>query len=127
MQIFCDCDFESEKGTCLALGSFDACHAAHMKLIGKAVTYAKKNNLLSGIYQFILRPAFVLNPNADNKLIYTNEHKINILENTGADFSYFENFGEEFMKKSAEEFVMMLKNKFNVKCVVIGFHYRFWI
>ncbi len=125
MKIYTDGKFHSTNGTCIALGSFDALHTAHMKLIDAAVNYAKENNLESGVYQFLQRPAFALNPNKEHKIIYTNEHKNKILEGTDVDFTYYEKFDSEFMKMSCEDFALMLKNKFFVKCVVVGFHYTF--
>lgn len=110
--------------TCLALGSFDAIHKAHQILINTAVEYGKKFNVKSGVYQFVSRPASVLKPQ-NSKSLCTNEQKVRILERLGLDFTYFEEFNEKFMKIQCEDFAKMLKDKFNVACVVVGFHYRF--
>lgn len=125
MRVYEEGKFEKTKGTCLALGSFDALHIAHMKLINTAVEYASQNNLESGVFQFLQRPEFVLAPDKEHKMIYTNEHKNLILNDTGLDFAYFEKFDENFMKMSCEQFAKMLKDKFDAECVVVGFHYRF--
>lgn len=125
MKIYEDGIYEKSRGTCMALGSFDALHRAHMKLVSEAVEFAKKNNLDSGVFQFLERPEFVLRPEKEHKIVYVNEQKNRILENAGVDFAYFEKFDDEFMKMSCEQFVKMLKDKFDVRCVVAGFHYRF--
>lgn len=125
MKVYRDGKFDGEKKTVLALGSFDAYHIAHIKLMSKAVCYARKNDALSGVYQFLERPEFILNPNGDNKNLYTNEKKEQLADEIGADFLYFEKFDRDFMKLSPEEFVKMLIKKFNPVCVVVGFHYHF--
>lgn len=125
MKVYINENAWQEQGSCLALGSFDALHRAHMKLIETAVCYAKQNGMKSGVYQFTERPEFLLNPSAENKIVYTNEQKIEIIEKSGADFVYFEKFDEEFMKLSCENFVKMLVEKFNLRCAVAGFHYSF--
>ncbi len=125
MQIYKNLNFNSEKKTVLALGSFDAYHIAHIELISKAVSYASENGLKVGIYQFVERPDFVLNPSEDNKNLYTNEKKEQFAKECGVDFLYFEKFDCDFMKMAPEDFVLMLLSKFNIKCVVVGFDYRF--
>lgn len=124
MQVYVDENINFKDKTCLALGSFDAVHIAHKHLMDTAIQYAKKHNAKAGVYQFLQRPAEILNPK-DSKVLCSNEQKIKILEGFGLDFTYFEEFNEKFMHMSAEEFIKMLKSKFNVCCIVVGFHYKF--
>lgn len=110
--------------TVIALGSFDALHIAHMQLVGYAVDYAKKNNISSGVYMFERRPETVLMPDDDNLCILSNDSKCDILDSAGVDIVCFSNFGD-ICNMSARDFVMMLKDNFDISCVVVGFHYRF--
>lgn len=118
-------EYIKDGGTVLALGSFDAIHTAHQKIIKKAIQYGKENGLKSGVYQFLTQPCEVLNPKEFKGNVYTNAQKEVILESLGVDFAYFEDFSEEFIKLSPESFIKELCEKFDVKCVVVGFHYRF--
>ncbi len=118
-------EYIKDGGTVLALGSFDALHTAHQKIIKKAVSYGKENGLKSGVYQFLTQPCEILNPKEFVGNVYSNAQKEVILENLGVDFAYFEDFTKEFIRLSPEAFIRELKEKFDVKCVVVGFHYRF--
>ena len=54
-----------------------------------------------------------------------NATKKRILQNKKIDLVYFQEFNDEFMKLSPEQFIKFLKNKFYVKGIVVGFNYRF--
>ncbi len=125
MNVYINEPVNLKRGTCLALGSFDALHKAHLKLINTAVSLSQKNGLVSGVYSFLQRPVKNTDLNSNSAVLYTNEHRIKILEKTDVDFAYFEDFNEEFMHMPAEAFIKMLKQKFNIEYVVVGFHYRF--
>lgn len=109
----------------IALGSFDGIHKGHLSLINKAVNLAKENNGESIVYTFINHPRDIIKSKGMPKLLMNNEEKINILESCLVDKIYFEEFNEEFMKHSPEEFVEYLCTKFNVKGIVVGFNYKF--
>ncbi len=125
MRIYEDGQFDKNNGCALALGSFDALHIAHTKLIKKTIECAQGYGVRSGVHMFFERIENVIFPNTTNKSIYTNEQRIEIIEHLGADFLYFENFDVDFMNMSAYDFAKMLKEKFAVVCVVVGFDYTF--
>ena len=125
MRVYKDGQFDKKDGCVLALGSFDALHSAHIKLIKKAIDEAKKRGVHSGVHMFLQRIEKVISPAKESKSIYTNEQRVKYIEDAGADFVYFENFDAQFMNMSASEFAQMLKSKFDVKCVVVGFDYTF--
>lgn len=114
-----------KRGTYIALGSFDGLHLGHMSLINKIVSLAKKNNCLSMVYNFINHPRKFLKPKEKLLLLTTFKEKVSILRNCNVDFAYFEKFDEEFMERSAEEFIRYLIHKFNAKGIVVGFNYKF--
>lgn len=110
----------------LALGSFDAIHKGHIALIEEAKRIARAENAVCGIYTFDIRPVYIINPNRDNKDLYTKSQREGILENMGVDFVFYEEFNEEYMHIPAESFADMLKDKFDNLCaVVVGFDYTF--
>lgn len=117
--------FDRKENCVLALGSFDALHRGHMALIRCAKEYAGDIGAESGVYMFDHRPAYVLYPDEKHSDIFTKSQREDILLNEGIDFIYYEKFDRDFMHMSAESFAKMLKEKFSVSAVVVGFDYRF--
>ena len=125
MRVYENGQFDKKGGCVLALGSFDALHSAHTKLIKKTIDESKKRMVRAGVHMFSQRIENVIFPKSEYKSIYTNQQRVKYIEKLGADFVYFENFNVQFMNMSALDFAKMLKDKFNVKCVVAGFDYTF--
>lgn len=116
---------KNENGTFIALGSFDGIHLGHLSLIEKIVELAKDNNAESVVYTFLEHPRKFLCGEDSVKLLTNYETKCNIMNSYDVDCIFFEDFNEEYMKKSPEQFVEYLSNKFNVKGIVVGFNYKF--
>lgn len=114
-----------EKGTYIALGSFDGLHIGHMMLINKAKSLASDKNSLSMVYTFKNHPLTVVNKTKAPKLIMDNDTKVQILKRSGVDVACFEEFNETFMLMSPEEFVVKIKEQYNMKGVIVGFNFRF--
>ena len=109
----------------IALGSFDGLHLGHLSLIRKVRNEAEKNGGKSIVYTFKNHPRAVLNKNDAPKLLMSNEEKARILEECNIDMLYFQEFDDEFMKMTPEEFIKFLIEKFNAKGIVVGFNYKF--
>lgn len=114
-----DCD-----GSCVALGNFDGLHIAHIKVIGNAISEAKKRNLKSGVLLF--------EENTKNltrgkriELITPNEAKLELLEREKPDFVYIRKFTAEFMRLTPEEFIKLLVKNVKPKVISVGYDYRF--
>lgn len=110
--------------TAVALGNFDGLHKAHMTIIEKCCTYAKENDLKSGILLFGQHTLNIINDKRV-KLITHERKKLSILEKAGMDFAYICDFDKAFMRLSAEKFVLMLINRLNIAAVCVGYDYRF--
>lgn len=113
------------KNTYIALGSFDGIHEGHMSLVKKTVELAKKNNGTSIVFTFKNHPREILNSKNKIKLLMNNEDKEKILLENNIDYVYFQEFTEKFMKFSPRDFIKYIKDKFNVKGIVVGFNFRF--
>ena len=109
----------------IALGSFDGVHIGHGSLVNKITRLAKENGGKSIVYTFSNHPRKFVKPNLKLKLLLDNKTKVNILKTMGVDEVYFEEFNEEFMELSPEEFIKYLVEKFNVRGIVVGFNYKF--
>ena len=92
----------------VALGSFDGLHKGHLSLIKKTVELAKKINGMSIVYTFKNHPRKFIKSIDNPKLLLDNESKKEILKKENVDLVYFEEFNEDYMKLSPEEFVKYL-------------------
>lgn len=109
----------------IALGSFDGLHEGHLSLVRKTVSLAKENNSKSIVYTFKNHPRTFLNPSKPIKLLLDNNSKVEILKKENVDEVFFEDFNEDFMKLSPEDFIKYLLNRFEVRGIVVGFNYKF--
>lgn len=113
------------KGSYLALGSFDGLHIGHLTLVHKIVKLARENKGKSILYTFENHPRTLIKGIEKPKLILNNKNKRDNALQLGVDEVYFEKFTEEYMKLTPEGFVEYLCNKFNVKGIVVGFNFKF--
>lgn len=116
---------DKNKGSYVALGSFDGLHLGHLTLVKKAVELAKENDGMSIVYTFENHPRLIINPENAPKMLIDNETKVQILQENSIDLIYFEEFNKDFMKISPEDFIKRLCEKFNVKGIIVGFNYKF--
>lgn len=104
--------------TAVALGSFDALHKGHLKVIEAAIRYAKSNGLKSLVQ--IFGSTFF------KESINTLKRRLKILEETGADIVVVEQFDENFRKLTYKDFVSeYLNQRYNAAMVFAGKNYRF--
>ncbi|HEY5525943.1 MAG TPA: bifunctional riboflavin kinase/FAD synthetase [Clostridium sp.] len=109
----------------IALGSFDGVHRGHLSLVKKAVRLAREHNGRSIVYTFRNHPRILLKSRNPFKILLDNDSKLEILKRENIDLVFFEEFDENFMKLSPEEFIEYLCDKFKVKGIVVGFNYKF--
>ncbi len=104
--------------TAVALGSFDAIHKGHLKVIGRAVDFAKANNLVSLVQIFDVP----INKLAINSLA----KRLKILEDCGVDAVVIETFDGQFRKIDCQQFVTKyIKDRYSAQKVFAGDNYRF--
>lgn len=110
----------------VGLGNFDGLHRGHMALINTLLEECRINDLHSVVYTFKKHPEHILRKKLFTPLIMTVEHKTRLLEKTGLEYLYFQEFDEEFSRISPESFVEeILIKKLRTRLVVVGFNYRF--
>ncbi|MDO5516208.1 MAG: bifunctional riboflavin kinase/FAD synthetase [Clostridium sp.] len=109
----------------IALGSFDGLHLGHLSLVYKVIEEAKKHDGKSMVYTFKNHPRTLINKDSAPKLLMDNDEKVRVLNEHGVDIVCFQEFDDEFMKITPEEFVKLLIEKFNARGLVVGFNYRF--
>ncbi|PKP03049.1 MAG: riboflavin biosynthesis protein RibF [Bacteroidetes bacterium HGW-Bacteroidetes-6] len=116
-----------DSGTCITVGTFDGVHTGHTEILRFLKSIAGQNHLPSLVFTFTSHPRFVLNKDAEElKLLTTPDEKQQLLENSGVDFFFEQDFTEQFAKLSASEFVVeILIKKLGMKSLVVGHDHLF--
>lgn len=116
---------EQHKPFCIALGSFDGVHVGHQKLVEMLKYNANLFDCTSMIYTFGVHPRRILKPNKSLYMITSSSQRADIMAEIGVDVLFLESF-EQVMNLSAEQFFQdILIGKFNAKCVIVGYNFKF--
>lgn len=116
---------EEYKPYCIALGSFDGVHVGHQKLVEILKYNASLFNCASMIYTFGVHPRKILKPDKSLYMITNNSEKSDIMAEMGVDILFLENF-EMIMNLSADQFFRdIIIEKFNAKCLIVGYNFQF--
>lgn len=109
----------------VALGSFDGLHYGHLSLVRKTVQVAKEENGKSMVFTYKNHPKTLVSPENVPKLIMDLDTKLQYLEEENVDIVVLRTFTKEFMSITAEDFIKLLCEAYNVKGIVVGFNFRF--
>ncbi len=108
------------------IGFFDGVHIGHRFLIDQVREIAKAKGLPSAVITFPIHPRKVMQQDFQPALLSNYNEKLVRLSSTGIDYCIPFNFSNEASQMSAREFMLeILKNKYNVETLVIGYDHRF--
>lgn len=107
------------------IGFFDGVHRGHRFLINQVKEAAAKDGLCSALVTFPVHPRQVIQTTYRPLLLTSPQEKIELLETTGADYCILLPFTHELSLLSAKEFMQLLRDKFNIRTLVIGYDHRF--
>lgn len=112
---------------CVAtIGFFDGVHSGHRYLIRQVKEIAAAKGMRSAIVTFPIHPRKVMNADYHPELLTTAEEKISLLSEIGIDYCLMLDFTPGISQLSALEFMQkVLKERYQVKCLVIGYDHRF--
>lgn len=112
---------------CVAtIGFFDGVHAGHRYLIQQVKEIAATKGLRSALVTFPIHPRKVMNADYRPELLTTPEEKISLMAETGVDYCLMLDFTPEIAHLTALEFMtQILKERYQVSCLVIGYDHRF--
>lgn len=109
----------------VALGSFDALHVGHTKLIRNAIEIAKNSGCESMVQLFRIPPGGY-NENGVLECVNSLEKRLEILDCMGVDVVVLEEFDDAFRKTGYKDFVKeYIAEKYNAFAVCAGYNYRF--
>ncbi|MGR3317047.1 MAG: bifunctional riboflavin kinase/FAD synthetase [Candidatus Anammoxibacter sp.] len=107
------------------LGVFDGIHRGHLRLINKAVSWAKKKGGESIVLTFSKSPKVVLGKRPSS-IITSLEHRLHFFERYGVDITVVMEFNDKVANIEADDFIeRVLHNWLGVKGVVLGHNCSF--
>lgn len=107
------------------IGFFDGVHRGHRFLIEQVRHEAATRNLSSAVITFPIHPRQILQSFYRPKLLTTPSEKLALLEQTGIDTCILLDFTPHLASLSAYEFMEVLRNRYNIRVLVIGYDHRF--
>lgn len=112
---------------CVAtIGFFDGVHTGHRFLIEQVKAAAVAHGMRSALITFPIHPRKVMNADYHPELLTTLDEKIALLAETGVDYCIMLDFTADISRLTAREFMTdILKERYHVKALVIGYDHRF--
>lgn len=125
MEIITD-DIQIAIPPCAAtIGCFDGVHRGHRYLIGQVCQEAAQRGLSSVLITFPVHPRQVMQSDYRPQLLSCLQQKTDLLQQQPADYCIMLPFTRELSMLSAYEFMRLLRDRYQVKVLVIGYDHRF--
>ncbi len=107
-------------GVAMTIGVFDGIHRGHRALLEKVLS--------SGLYPVVISfkrsPKFILRPETHEGDIMGIAQKLRLFEQMGVGLTVMIDFSEKFSKLKGKEFIDLLKDRGNLRYLVIGSNFR---
>ena len=111
---------------CVAtIGCFDGLHRGHRFLIEQVCREARQRNFHSALITFPVHPRQVMQSNYRPQWLTCLPQKTALIQQTEADYCIMLPFTKELSLLSARQFMQLLRERFNVRVLVIGYDHRF--
>ena len=115
-----------ERGAVVTIGAYDGVHLGHRALIAEVRQRAERLDCATAVVTFDRHPAMVVRPDSAPKLLTDLDQKLELLAETGVDYTLVVHFDETRSHESAEDFVHeVLVGCLNAKAVVVGHDFHF--
>ena len=125
MQIIRDTSAISPEPCVATIGFFDGVHSGHRYLIRQVKEIATAKGLRSAIVTFPIHPRKVMAAEYRPELLTTPDEKIGLLSEINIDYCLMLDFTPDISRLTAQDFMALLKERYQVKCLVIGYDHRF--
>lgn len=114
------------EGTVVTIGAYDGVHLGHRAVIGEVRSQAAAQGRRSAVVTFDRHPAQVIRPDSAPRLLTDLRQKLELLEQTGVDYTHLVRFDAERAAESAEDFVRtVLVDCLRATSVVVGEDFHF--
>jgi len=114
------------RGAVVTIGAYDGVHLGHRALIAEVRQRADRLGCDTAVITFDRHPAMVVRPDSAPKLLTDLDQKLELLAETGVDYTLVVPFDERRSHESAEDFVHeVLVGCLDTKAVVVGHDFHF--
>ena len=111
---------------CVAtIGFFDGVHRGHRFLIEQVRREATARGMDSAVVTFPVHPRKVLQPGFCPRLLTTREEKLALLGGLDIDSCILLDFTPHLASLSAKDFMEVLRHRYNIRALVVGYDHRF--
>lgn len=116
----------SLKRSAVAIGVFDGVHVGHRAILAAAAAEARRKNLKLVALTMDPHPSRVLHPEKRTPLLYSLEHRLELLRDLGVSTTVVLQFNRAVAAMPAERFVEeILVRRLGAKAVAVGTNFRF--
>jgi riboflavin kinase / FMN adenylyltransferase len=116
----------SSAGCVVTIGAYDGVHVGHRHLIAQVRTLAAELRCASAVVTFDRHPAVVVRPESAPLVLTDLDQKLELLADTGVDYTLVVHFDERRSLESAEDFVTeVLVGCLRAQAVVVGHDFHF--
>lgn len=113
-------------GTVVTIGEYDGVHRGHRAVISEMHRMAAEMGCATAVVTFDVHPASVVRPESAPLLLTELDHKLELLAETGVDYTLVIHFDEERSKEPAEHFAQsVLVECLHAKAIVVGADFHF--
>lgn len=123
--LFDTSDIAACRSSVATIGFFDGVHRGHRYLIEQVRRAAAERGLAASVVTFPVHPRKVMQPAYQPDLLTTCDEKVSLLEETGLDYCVMLDFTRELAQLSARQFMTLLKERYRIAALVIGYDHRF--
>jgi len=114
-------NYQSKDKITITIGSFDAIHLGHQKLMQKTIEIAKENQTIPALLTFKFHPRKTLNSTKSGATIFSYEHRIELIAKFGIRRIFVIYFDDTISQLSPIDFIhKILIHSLNCQAIVTG-------
>ena len=115
-----------ERGTSIAIGSFDGLHIGHRQILQAMTGHAALSGHIGLAITFEPHPLSILRPDASVNLLTTLEQKLSLMQQFGIPHCLILPFDPQLARLPASEFLHdFLIRKLNMRHIFVGYNFTF--
>lgn len=114
-----------ERRRIAAIGTWDGVHIGHAFLLDFVRSQGAERGLTPSAVTFCNHPLSIIAPDKAPVMLSSVDERVHNLEVSGVDDVILLEFDDALRSMTAREFISMLKHRYDVDAVVMGFNHRF--
>lgn len=107
------------------IGTFDGLHIGHQALLQELRARANSMGLRPAVVTFDPMPSAVLAPDRMLRQLNSTNERVALLRSLGFENVILLNFNEQLAALTAEEFMLLLRDKYDVSALLLGYDHQF--